>query len=68
VTRVSPHLDAGQITGYVEINPKDAASLNIKEGDSVLLSSRRQDGSVGQAEQRESPAITSSPVLSASRP
>ena len=41
MTRVSPHLDAGQITGYVEINPKDAASLNIKEGDSVLLSSKR---------------------------
>jgi anaerobic selenocysteine-containing dehydrogenase len=41
MTRVSRHLDAEQITGYVEINPEDAASLNIKEGDSVVLSSRR---------------------------
>ena len=41
MTRVSRRLDAEQITGYVEINPKDAASLNIKEGDSLVLSSRR---------------------------
>jgi formate dehydrogenase alpha subunit len=41
MTRISRHLDAEQITGYVEINPEDAASLNIKEGDSVVLSSRR---------------------------
>jgi len=41
MTRVSRHLDAEQITGYVEINPEDAVSLNIKEGDSVVLSSRR---------------------------
>jgi len=41
MTRISRHLDAEQITGYVEINPEDAASLNIQEGDSVVLSSRR---------------------------
>ena len=41
MTRVSRHLDAEQITGYVEINPEDAVSLNIKEGDSVILSSRQ---------------------------
>jgi len=41
MTRISRHLDAEQITGYVEINPEDAASLHIQEGDSVVLSSRR---------------------------
>jgi len=41
MTRISRHLDAEQITGYVEINPEDAASLNIQEGDSMVLSSRR---------------------------
>jgi len=41
MTRVSRHLDAEQITGYVEINPEDAASLDIHEGDSIVLSSRR---------------------------
>ena len=41
MTRVSRHLDAEQITGYVEINPEDSVNLNIKEGDSVVLSSRR---------------------------
>jgi anaerobic selenocysteine-containing dehydrogenase len=41
MTRVSRPLDAEQITGYVEINPKDAANLNVKEGDSAVLSSRR---------------------------
>jgi anaerobic selenocysteine-containing dehydrogenase len=41
MTRASRHLDAEQITGYVEINPEDAVTLNIKEGASVVLSSRR---------------------------
>jgi formate dehydrogenase alpha subunit len=41
MTRISRHLDAEQITGYVEINPEDASNLDIKEGDSVVLSSRR---------------------------
>jgi anaerobic selenocysteine-containing dehydrogenase len=41
MTRVSRHLDAEQITGYEEINPEDAASLNVKEGDFIVLSSRR---------------------------
>jgi anaerobic selenocysteine-containing dehydrogenase len=41
MTRVSHHLDAEQITGYVETNPEDAANLKIKEGHSILLSSRR---------------------------
>jgi formate dehydrogenase alpha subunit len=41
MTRVSRHLDAEQITGYVEINPEDAASLHIQEGDAIVLSSRR---------------------------
>jgi predicted molibdopterin-dependent oxidoreductase YjgC len=41
MTRVSHHLDAEQITGYVEIHPEDAESLKIKEGDPIVLSSRR---------------------------
>jgi formate dehydrogenase alpha subunit len=41
MTRVSDHLDSEQKTGYVEMNPKDAAELDIKEGEMVSLSSRR---------------------------
>ena len=41
MTRVSPHLDVEQTTGYVSINPKDAAALEAKEGDVLILSSRR---------------------------
>jgi len=41
MTRVSPHLDVEQTTGYVEINPKDAAALAVKGGDVLILSSRR---------------------------
>jgi len=41
MTRVSPHLDVEQKTGYVSINPKDAASLDAREGDVLILSSRR---------------------------
>jgi predicted molibdopterin-dependent oxidoreductase YjgC len=41
MTRISPHLDIEQTTGYVTINPSDADSLTIKEGDVLILSSRR---------------------------
>ena len=41
MTRVSPHLDVEQTTGYVSINPKDAGSIGAKEGDMLVLSSRR---------------------------
>jgi formate dehydrogenase alpha subunit len=41
MTRVSDHLDTEQKTGCVEINPQDAAELEIKEGEMVSLSSRR---------------------------
>jgi len=41
MTRISPHLDVEQRTGYAEINPADAAELDIREGDQVILSSRR---------------------------
>ncbi|MGD8991876.1 MAG: molybdopterin dinucleotide binding domain-containing protein, partial [Desulfobacterales bacterium] len=41
MTRVSDHLDSEQKTGYVEMNPKDAVELDIKEGEMVSLSSRR---------------------------
>jgi len=41
MTRISPHLDVEQTTGYVSINPKDASVLAVKEGDVLILSSRR---------------------------
>ena len=41
MTRVSGHLDTEQKTGYVEINPQDAAELEIKEGEIISLASRR---------------------------
>jgi formate dehydrogenase alpha subunit len=41
MTRISPHLDVEQRTGYAEINPKDAATHHIKDGDIVILASRR---------------------------
>ena len=41
MTRISPHLDVEQRTGYVEINPEDAAPLHIQDGDIVILASRR---------------------------
>ncbi len=41
MTRISPHLDVEQTTGYVSISPADAEALNIRENDVVVLSSRR---------------------------
>ena len=41
MTRISPHLDVEQRTGYVEINPVDARRHHINEGDTVILTSRR---------------------------
>jgi anaerobic selenocysteine-containing dehydrogenase len=41
MTRVSPNLDAEQKTGYVEIHPKDAEKLALKDGDTVNLTTRR---------------------------
>ena len=41
MTRISSHLDAEQLTGYVEINPEDAERLDIHEDDILVLSSRR---------------------------
>lgn len=41
MTRVSRHLDGEQTTGYLEINPADATDLSIREGDIVILTSRR---------------------------
>jgi formate dehydrogenase alpha subunit len=41
MTRISPHLDVEQRTGYVEIHPDDARRLHIREGDTVILASRR---------------------------
>ena len=41
MTRVSPHLDREQPTGYVEINPEDARRLGIAEGETVAVASPR---------------------------
>jgi formate dehydrogenase alpha subunit len=41
MSRVSDHLDREQPGGYVEISSFDAARLGIREGDPVLVSSRR---------------------------
>jgi len=41
MTRISPHLDVEQTTGYVSISPVDAAALAIKENDVLILTSRR---------------------------
>lgn len=41
MTRISPHLDVEQKTSYVDINPKDAEGLAAKDGDILILSSRR---------------------------
>ncbi len=41
MTRVSPHLDAEQKTGYVEVHPEDALALAVKDGEAVKLSTRR---------------------------
>ena len=41
MTRISPHLDVEQKTGYVTVNPKDAEALAVKEGDVLVISSRR---------------------------
>ncbi len=41
MTRVSPHLDIEQQDGYVEINPKDAKKMEVKNGDMLTICSRR---------------------------
>ncbi len=41
MTRISPHLDVEQTTGYVDINPEDARATGVKDGDILLVSSRR---------------------------
>jgi len=41
MTRVSPHLDAEQKTGYVEIHPEDADKLAVQDGETVNLTTRR---------------------------
>ena len=41
MTRISPHLDVEQTTGYVSICPADAHALNIADGDVLVLASRR---------------------------
>lgn len=54
MTRTSPHLDREQPYGYVDIHPDDARRLDIKQGDQLVLSSRRGE--------MEAPARISSSV------
>ena len=46
MTRVSPHLDTEQKTGYVEMHPQDAQSLGIINEDMLVISSRRGEMTV----------------------
>ena len=41
MTRVSEHLDAEQPRGYVDIHPLDAERLAVKDGDVLVITSRR---------------------------
>jgi len=41
MTRISPHLDGEQKTGFVDIHPADARRLGVENGDLVALTSRR---------------------------
>jgi len=41
MTRASLHLDTEQKTGYVEINPEDAKTLGVNDGETVRLATRR---------------------------
>jgi len=41
MTRVSPSLHQEQAEGYVEINPADARTMKIKDGERIKVSSRR---------------------------
>ena len=41
MTRISPHLDVEQTTGYVNIHPDDAERLSLKSGEILVLESRR---------------------------
>jgi predicted molibdopterin-dependent oxidoreductase YjgC len=41
MTRISPHLDREQTTGYVSISPADAQELDVHDGEVLVLTSRR---------------------------
>ncbi len=41
MTRVSKHLDLEQKTGYIEINPQDAAEVGVRENQVLIVTSRR---------------------------
>jgi formate dehydrogenase alpha subunit len=41
MTRITPKLNAEQRTGYVDIHPKDAAALEIENGNMTVISSQR---------------------------
>ena len=41
MTRISPHLDAEQKVGCVDMHPRDAQRVGVENGDVVVLASRR---------------------------
>ncbi len=41
MTRISPHLDIEQTVGYASIHPADAKAINVRNGDGLVLISRR---------------------------
>ena len=41
MTRISPNINLEQIIGYVDINPRNTGELDIKDGDTLILSSCR---------------------------
>jgi formate dehydrogenase major subunit len=47
MTRRSPHLEAEEPTGWIEINPEDAKALGIKDKEMVKATSRRGTVNVG---------------------
>jgi formate dehydrogenase alpha subunit len=55
MTRISPHLDIEQQTGYVSIHPEDADKLAVKNGDTLILSSRRGEM---EAPAKVTPSVT----------
>jgi len=41
MTRISPHLDAEEKEGFIEMNPQDGADLGLEQGQLILITSRR---------------------------
>jgi predicted molibdopterin-dependent oxidoreductase YjgC len=55
MTRISPHLDIEQRTGYVSIHPADAQKLAVQNGDTLILCSERGEM---EAPAKVTPSVT----------